>query len=295
MKICVNCGQELQDEMKFCLDCGARQPVAVQRPAPRPEPAPPPAAAPVQQPRRQNVPAPEPDVPDPLWDDMPIPEDRRPKKRAKWPLILLGLVVAAGAAAGVYYARTVKQYDEMRYYEDDALVTVETYDDGRILSEEQYENDVLVFEQSYEQTDDAQEIDGSDMETIPGVTEVRRAQLSRGGVLSQVFVVEGYDRHGRILGRHVYEFDDAGNLLYEYTSEYTRDSLGYLTHWEQWTGDGELMLEVDLENTCSFGRLTSSVIHFKRNGRFLPTEDGGYEYQASAQPDVYTRTAEYQY
>ena len=166
---------------------------------------------------------------------------------------------------------------------------------GKILTEEQYQDDALVFEQTYEETDAAQEIDGSDMEAIPGVTEVRLSQLYRGGAPSQVFVAAGYDRHGRILGSHVYEFNTAGELLYEYTSNYTRDRFGVLTHWEQWTADDQLMLEVDLDNSSSFGRLTSSEIRFQRNGRFMPTEDGGYVYERTPQPEIYTRTAEYRY
>ena len=286
MKTCINCGHELKDEAFFCGRCGTPQPAQAETET---------AAAP------EAVPRPEPKPRVDQWggvvtEEPPAPETPVKKPRRVWPVILAAVLVAALAAGGVFFVRTTQQFREIRYRdENDQLAVLESYDtDGRILSETMYDGDTVTFEQSYRETKAAKELPDADLLEIEGVTEVHAAQLYRGGVESHVFVIGGYDRRGRLLGAHVYEFDAEGKLLYEYTSEYTRDALGHMTHWEQHTADGTLMLSVDADNTTGFGKLVSSELRYTRYGSFLQT-DTGYVYQQLNVPEQFSRTAEYQY
>lgn len=176
---CVSCGKELEDGAKFCMFCGAKQPVAVEpvqeppapavadtipqpvaaeAPIPAPEPAHVAEPEPASVAEPQPMPAPEPmpvAVPQPTTEPAPAPAPTpepapapapQPAKKSNARTIIiaiLGVLVIAGIAVGMMLANAAKQRAEA--YDN----AVSLYEAGR------YEEAAQAFEELGDYEDSA--------------------------------------------------------------------------------------------------------------------------------------------
>lgn len=276
MKQCIRCGRQLPDGANFCPGCGTRQI----------------AAPPTDQWGRPN-----PAVHDP-WATPPAPET--PKKGFKARYVILPLLLAVLAVAGVFAYRVLKAPSEIRYYDDDGeLSTIESYD-GRGFPKRTvgYQDDEESWKETYKTTSEAKKVDTDDVEDMDGVTKVEAFECffesddeekSSEGVV----IVVGYNRLGEIAGQQVFVKIDGEYVLRE-SREYEMDSLGHHSKCTVTTPDGDVIREWEIDNEYSFGRLVKSEVSGVSYGYVYADEDG-VEVEWNEEPFEWETVDEFEY
>ena len=95
---------------------------------------------------------------------------------------------------------------------------------------------------------------------------------------------------------HTYVYNKNGELLYEYTTEWTPDRYGNGAMYEQKTPTGEIILHVDMENHYSFGLLTDSDYRYTRYGLYdYDSESGDYYFRVFSAPTLIQQDIIYSY
>ena len=277
MKQCIRCGRQLPDGANFCPGCGTQQI----------------AAPPIDQWGRSNPAAHDP------WATTPVPETPK-KKGFKARYVILPLLLAVLAVAGVFAYRVLKAPSEIRYYDDDGeLSTIESYD-GRGFPKRTvgYQDDEESWKETYKTTSEAKKVDTDDVEDMDDVTKVEAFECffesddeekSSEGVV----IVVGYNRLGEIAGQQVFVKIDGEYVLRE-SREYEMDSLGHHSKCTVTTPDGDVIREWEIDNEYSFGRLVKSEVSGVSYGYMYADEDG-VEAEWNDEPLEWENVNEFEY
>ncbi len=277
MKQCIRCGRQLPDGANFCPGCGTQQI----------------AAPPIDQWGR-----PTPAAHDP-WAPKPVPETPK-KKGFKARYVILPLLLAVLAVAGVFAYRVLKAPSEIRYYDDDdELSTIESYD-GRGFPKRMvgYQDNEESWKETYKTTSEAKKVDTDAVEDMDGVTKVEAFECffesddeekSSEGVV----IVVGYNRLGEVAGQQVFVKIDGEYVLRE-SREYEMDSLGHHSKCTVTSPDGDVIREWEMDNEYSFGRLVKSEVSGVSYGYVYAVEDG-VEVEWNEEPFEWETVDEFEY
>ena len=295
MKQCIQCGRQLPDAANFCPGCGAMQSAegpktdkwGVPQPAEGSRSAPP-----VNEWRTASDPAP---AADDLWAMPPVPETPK-KKGFKARYVILPLLLAVLAAAGVFAYRVLKAPSEIRYYDEDGeLYIIESYDGrGALERSVGYENDEESWKETYKTTSEAKKIDTDAVEAMDGVTKVEALEcFDKEKNSEDIVIVFGYNRLGEIVGQQVFVKINGEYFLRE-TREFELDSLGHHSKCTVKSPDGDVIREWEKDNEYSFGRLVRSEVSGVGYGYLSPGEDG-VEVEWNDEPVEWENVNEYEY
>ena len=295
MKQCIQCGRQLPDTANFCPGCGAMQSAegpktdkwGVPQPAEGSRSAPP-----VNEWRTESDPAP---AADGLWAMPPVPETPK-KKGFKARYVILPLLLAVLAAAGVFAYRVLKAPSEIRYYDEDGeLYIIESYDGrGALERSVGYENDEESWKETYKTTSEAKKIDTDAVEAMDGVTKVEALEcFDKEKNSEDIVIVFGYNRLGEIVGQQVFVKINGEYFLRE-TREFELDSLGHHSKCTVKSPDGDVIREWEKDNEYSFGRLVRSEVSGVGYGYLSPGEDG-VEVEWNDEPVEWENVNEYEY
>lgn len=284
MKSCIHCGRALPDTANFCPGCGTQQTEVKTDKWGVPQAAEPRQSA--QQPQ-PSAPAPEP-KPSPapeaetLWAEMPAPEKMTKKKSgSKKRKIVLAVVLAVLAVAGVFAYRVLKHPSEVHYLNEDGELTSIEYYDGKSFPERSvgYNNDEENWKEVYRATDEAEKVDTAEIEDMDGVKKVEALEcfdvaLEDDEETSEdIVILAGYDWRGQLVAQQVFR-KSGGEYVLRETRVYELDTLGNHSKCTVTTADGDVLREWEYENEYSFGRLVRSEISGVNYGYVEYSDDG---------------------
>ena len=299
MKQCIQCGRQRPDAANFCPGCGAMQSAegpktdkwGVPQPAEGSRSAPP-----ANEWRTASDPAP---AADGLWAMPPVPE--MPKKKGfKARYVILPLLLAVLAAAGVFAYRVLKAPSEIRYYDDDGELSTIEYYDGRGFPERSvgYQDDEESWKETYKSTSEAKKVDTDAVEHMDGVTKVEAVvyffEPVDGERSEDIVIVGGYNRLGEIVAQQSFVKINGEYVLLE-TREYEMDVLGHQSKCTVTSPDGDVICEWEMDNEYSFGRLVRSEVSLVADGYLTSTDKDGVEVEWHDEPVERERVKEYEY
>ena len=290
--ICPNCGKKSKyRNPAFCESCGAS----------------------FTQPVQQEVPV-----------QQAVPElSKKKRRRVKWWMIVLPILIAALAAGGIFYARTQKQYTTASYYDEDGeLYERSTYNEDGFVVGGNYLS--VSYKWKLKKTDTAKAFDVSDDEQVKGVHRAecwQRVFESNGGDAFEGNVeVWCYDKDNNLILVHSYVEDEGSDAwetssitTYDYQSggkpshkkmesyddgkviavtETEYDGHGKPLQEETRTADGELVIEVEYENSYCLGTIRKMTLTRKT---YMERDYGADATKYVVLDDPVTTTVEFKY